>query len=86
VLVEQKGSGCALRATKIWITSNVDPVKWYVACSDEQRAALLRRLEIFYCPVPMWTNTTSEEDAIKDNESECSLTKSEINAQINSTQ
>lgn len=47
VLVETKGSGTALKAKKIWITSNLHPSEWYRTAPEVQVAALLRRLNIF---------------------------------------
>lgn len=49
-LVEVKGSSVALAATKIWITSNLNPRDWYPDIDEETRQALLRRLEITYFP------------------------------------
>lgn len=50
VLVEQKGSGCVLRATKFWITTNVSPMNWYTVAPLEQVDALMRRLTIWHFP------------------------------------
>lgn len=46
VRVEIKGSSRPLAASKIWITSNVDPRRWYPEIDQETLDALLRRLEI----------------------------------------
>jgi len=46
VIVEIKGSSRCLNATHFWITSNVDPRLWYPEATEEQKLALLRRLEI----------------------------------------
>lgn len=46
VNVEIKGSSVTLKATKIWITSNLHPLYWYPELDSETRAALLRRLII----------------------------------------
>lgn len=43
VNIETKGSGAVLRATKFWLTSNVDPREWFPEATTEQRAALRRR-------------------------------------------
>jgi len=48
--VEQKGGGCVLKATKIWITSNIDPREWYPQGKRAQVEALLRRLSITHLP------------------------------------
>lgn len=48
VRVEGKGTTYPLRATKFWITSNVDPRNWYPELDDETRDALLRRLNIIH--------------------------------------
>nr|WPR18701.1 MAG: replication polyprotein [Chemarfal virus 193] len=48
VLVEIKGSAMVLKASSIWITSNVDPKDWYKDAPPEQVAALLRRLNIIH--------------------------------------
>jgi len=45
-IIEVKGSSVVLCATKIWITSNLDPRQWYPNEDEETQAALLRRLEI----------------------------------------
>lgn len=46
VLVEIKGSSIPLAATRIWITSNVDPRQWYPELDSETVDALIRRLKI----------------------------------------
>lgn len=46
VRVEIKGSSRPLVATKIWITSNLEPKWWYPDVDPETLAALLRRLNI----------------------------------------
>lgn len=46
VVVEVKGSSVVLAATHIWITSNIDPRRWYPDLDEETLAALLRRLHI----------------------------------------
>lgn len=46
VNVEVKGSSVALSAKKIWITSNLDPRKWYEGLDEDTLGALLRRLNI----------------------------------------
>jgi len=46
VCVEIKGASRPLIASKIWITSNVDPRLWYPDCDPDTVLALLRRLEI----------------------------------------
>jgi len=46
VVVEVKGSAVVLKAKVIWITSNMDPRKWYPDLDEETLAALLRRLTI----------------------------------------
>jgi len=48
VIVEVKGSSVVLRATHIWITSNMDPRNWYPEVDQETRDALLRRLNIHH--------------------------------------
>lgn len=48
VLVEQKGSGTVLKANKIWITSNVDPLEWYNSAPTAQVNALMRRLNVVH--------------------------------------
>lgn len=44
--VEEKGGDRPLVSTKFWILSNVDPRNWYPDATEDQRAALLRRLTI----------------------------------------
>lgn len=46
VQVEQKGGACPLIADEFWITSNVDPRLWYQDINEEQKRALLRRMEV----------------------------------------
>jgi len=46
VRVEIKGSSKPLKATSIWITSNISPVMWYPMLDEETLAALTRRLII----------------------------------------
>lgn len=43
VIVEVKGSSVVLRATKLWITSNISPDDWYPELDAETKAALRRR-------------------------------------------
>jgi RNA helicase len=47
VIVEVKGSSVVLKATKIYITSNLDPFKWYPDLDPATKDALMRRLTIF---------------------------------------
>lgn len=46
VIVETKGSSTVLRASNIWITSNLDPRRWFPDCDSATIDALLRRLTI----------------------------------------
>lgn len=46
VIVEAKHGACCLEATKIWITSNLPPDRWYPDLDPETLAALLRRLTV----------------------------------------
>lgn len=46
VRVEIKGGSRPLKARKIWITSNLHPMNWYIDLDQETKAALLRRLQI----------------------------------------
>lgn len=46
VVVEVKGSSVVLKATNIWITSNIHPNDWYPTLDQETKNALLRRLQI----------------------------------------
>lgn len=52
VIIEVKGSSTVLKASKIWITSNMDPRDWYKDCDEETKRALLRRLTITHFSVP----------------------------------
>lgn len=54
VLVEIKGSSTVLLAENIYVTSNLDPRDWYPDIDEPTKAALLRRLEIVYCPLNMY--------------------------------
>jgi hypothetical protein len=46
VTVEIKGSATVLKATNIWITSNISPNDWYPDLDEGTKAALRRRLNI----------------------------------------
>lgn len=46
VIVEIKGSSVCLQATRIWITSNLDPKLWYPELDEATQAALLRRCDV----------------------------------------
>lgn len=46
VRVETKGGSTPLKARKIWITSNLHPMNWYIDLDSETKQALLRRLQI----------------------------------------
>jgi len=48
VIVEVKGSSAVLKATDIWITSNIHPREWYPGLDPETLEALMRRLEVEY--------------------------------------
>lgn len=54
VLVEIKGSATVLSATKIYVTSNMDPRTWYPDLDELTLNALLRRLNIVYCPINLY--------------------------------
>lgn len=45
-MAEIKGFSVPLRATEFWITSNLNPRDWYKDINEEQRGALLRRMEV----------------------------------------
>ena len=51
VLVEIKGSAVVLKATTIWITSNLHPREWYPDLDQLTQEALLRRLNIVHIPM-----------------------------------
>lgn len=54
VTIETKGSGTVLKAKKIWITSNIDPTDWYRnKATEEQIAALMRRMKVTYVSAPI---------------------------------
>lgn len=46
VIVEIKGSSTVLKASKIWITSNLHPSDWYPGLDVKTYDALLRRLNV----------------------------------------
>lgn len=46
VIVEIKGSSVPLKSRTIWITSNLEPAKWYPDLDQETLDALLRRLTV----------------------------------------
>lgn len=54
VLVDIKGSSTVLKATSIWVTSNLHPKDWYPDLDQPTVAALLRRLTIIECPLPLY--------------------------------
>lgn len=54
VLVEIKGSSTVLAAKKIYITSNLHPRDWYPDLDELTVQALLRRLNIIECPIPLY--------------------------------
>jgi hypothetical protein len=43
VIVEVKGSSVVLKATHVWITSNISPDNWYPELDAETKLALRRR-------------------------------------------
>lgn len=53
VIVEVKGGAVALKATRIWLTSNVDPRKWYPELDKETLNALMRRLRVTHFSDPL---------------------------------
>lgn len=48
VIVEIKGCATVLKATSIWVTSNLHPNDWYPDLDDETKLALLRRLTVVH--------------------------------------
>lgn len=54
VLVDIKGSSTVLQASSIFVTSNLHPKDWYPDLDELTLAALLRRLEIIECPLPLY--------------------------------
>jgi hypothetical protein len=50
VIVEAKHGACVFAAERLWLTSNIDPREWYPDAKEEQKKALLRRLNIVYFP------------------------------------
>jgi len=54
VIVEIKGSSTTFNASDIWITSNLDPREWYPDIDESTKDALLRRLDIVYCPINLY--------------------------------
>lgn len=54
VIVEIKGSATVLKASHIYITSNLDPRNWYPDLDELTVNALLRRLNIIYCPINLY--------------------------------
>lgn len=53
VNVEVKGSAITLRATTIWITSNLDPRQWFPSVDGATMAALMRRLTVVHFNEPI---------------------------------
>lgn len=56
VRVELKGSSAPLKATNIWITSNLHPDEWYPELDEKTKDALKRRLEIVHFPINIFPN------------------------------
>lgn len=54
VLVEIKGSATVFSAETIYVTSNLSPDEWYPDLDDLTKAALMRRLDVTYCPLPLY--------------------------------
>lgn len=54
VVVDIKGSSTVLAATHIWVTSNLHPRDWYPDLDQPTLEALLRRLTIIECPLPLY--------------------------------
>lgn len=54
VLVEIKGSSTVLMAKRIYVTSNLSPNDWYPDLDVETKQALLRRLTVTHCPLPLY--------------------------------
>lgn len=54
VIIEVKGGAVPLCATKVWITSNVDPRKWYAGEDVATQQAVLRRLRIVHVPMLLY--------------------------------
>lgn len=48
VIIEIKGCATVLKATTIWVTSNLHPNDWYPDLDDETKQALIRRLSIVH--------------------------------------
>lgn len=46
VIVEIKGSSVVLKATTIWLTSNLHPREWYPGLDAATFDALCRRMEV----------------------------------------
>lgn len=46
VIIEQKFGATTLRASRIWVTSNIHPRDWYPDLDEDTKNALLRRLNI----------------------------------------
>lgn len=48
VIVDTKGGATSLKATKIWITSNLPPEEWFPGVSQETLSAIRRRMTIIH--------------------------------------
>lgn len=71
VTIETKGSGTVLKATKIWITSNINPRDWYPQASAEQQAALRRRLQIVHWPLVRKVSEVVDLTTIEEEDTPC---------------
>lgn len=56
--MDVKGSATVLKATDLWITSNLHPRFWYPDLDEDTLAALMRRLEVTEFPFSI--NCSSE--------------------------
>jgi len=64
-LVEVKGSSTALRAGRMWITSNLHPTEWYPELDILTKDALLRRIEVIEEMTEMWEPPVIEEEVFE---------------------
>ena len=62
--VEEKGGQLALRATRFWIASNLDPRAWWSGIDPATMDAFLRRVRVTHFPVPHNHITSTHQEAV----------------------
>lgn len=70
---EVKQSSTPNNVNNFYITSNIDPREWFPTATDDQKAALLRRLTITHVPMALYGKVPDSHDyGVTDEGEECS--------------